>query len=162
MKKESLICFRAGKDLRESLGRVAKEDQRSLSSTIEIALISYLKERKAPYGVEREKRQYPRKTISFPAMINNPAPGQIEAGAITEISLCGVKVLIPKNSSHEIIMDQQGARFEIVFMLPDVNMPIKLTCEPKRVVDSPDSLHIGASFVDANFQSYRALQTYLM
>jgi hypothetical protein len=30
------------------------------------------------------------------------------------------------------------------------------------VIDSPDSVHIGASFVDANFQSYKALQTYLM
>ena len=162
MKKESLISFRASRDLHESLTRVAKEDQRTLSSTIEIALISYLKERKAFGGNKKEKRQYPRETLSTPAIINKKDPEQIGVGAITEISLCGVRVLIPKNFNHEIMTNSQGTRFEIVFTLPAENMPIKLTCESKRVVDSPDSIHIGASFVDADFQSYRALQTYLM
>jgi hypothetical protein len=162
MKKDSLICFRAGKDLHESLTQVAKKDQRSLSSTIEIALISYLKERKEFHSIEKEKREYPRKVLSIPAMINKQDPGQIEAGAITEISLCGLRVLIPKDFKHEIAIDSQGSRFEIVFTLPDEAMPIKLTCESKRAVDSPESIHIGASFVDADFQSYRALQTYLM
>jgi hypothetical protein len=162
MKKDSLICFRTSKDFHESLAQVAKKDQRSLSSTIEFALISYLKERKAFQGVEKEKRQYPRKALSIPAMINKQDPGQIGIGAITEISLCGVKVLIPKDFKHEIVIDSQGSRFEIVFTLPAENMPIKLTCESKRVVDSPESIHIGASFVDADFQSYKALQTYLM
>ncbi len=162
MKKESLICFRASRDLHGSLAQVAKEEQRSLSSTIEIALIRYLKERKAFHGVEKEKRQYPRETLSIPAIINKHEPEQMGVGAITDISLCGVRVLIPKDFNHKMIIDSQCARFEIVFTLPAVNMPIKLTCESKRVVDSPDSIHIGASFVDANFQSYRALQTYLM
>ena len=162
MKKDSLICFRASRDLHESLAKVAKEDHRSLSSTIEIVLISYLKERKAFHGVVKEKRQYPRKALSIPAMINKPDPGQIEAGAITEISLCGVRILIPKDFKHEIAIDSKGSRFEIVFTLPAKTMPIKLTCESTRVVDSPDSIHVGASFVDADFKSYRALQTYLM
>ena len=70
MKKESLISFRAGRDLHESLTRVAREDQRTLSSTIEIALTSYLKERKAFHGNKKEKRQYPRETLSIPAIIN--------------------------------------------------------------------------------------------
>ena len=83
-------------------------------------------------------------------------------GAITDISLCGVRVLIAKEFNDKMIIDSQCARFEVVFALPAVTMPIKLTCESKRVVDSPDAIHIGASFVDANFLSYRALQTYLM
>jgi hypothetical protein len=97
MKKNSLICFRASKDLHESLARVAKEDRRSLSSTIEIALNNYLKERRAFPGVEKEKRQYPRKTFSVSAVINQQEPGQMGIGAITDISLGGVKVLIPKD-----------------------------------------------------------------
>jgi len=162
MKKDSLICFRVGKDLHESLVKVAKEDQRSLSSTIEMALISYLKERKAFSGVEKEKRRYPRKALSIPAMINKQDPAQIEVGAITEISLCGLKVLIPKTLNRETMIDSQGSRFDIVFTLPAESMPIKLSCEAKRAVDSQDSINVGASFVDADFQSYKALQTYLM
>ena len=162
MKKDSIICFRASKDLRESLARVAKEDRRSLSSTIEMALTDYLEERKAFQGVEKEKRQYPRKALSVPAVINQQEPGQMGIGAITEISLGGVKVLIPKDFKHQILIDTQGSRFEIVFNLPAENKPIRLSCESNRVVDAEDSIHVGAFFVDADFKSYKALQTYLM
>ncbi len=80
MKKDSLICFRASKDLHESLAQVAKEDQRSLSTTIEMALTNYLKERRAFKGVEKEKRQYPRKNLSVPAVINQQERGQMGIG----------------------------------------------------------------------------------
>jgi hypothetical protein len=162
MKKESLICFRTNKSLHETLVQIAKDGQRSLSSVIEIALIQYLKEKKAFQGVKKEKRQYLRKTLSIPAVIHKQEPEQMGVGAITDISLGGVRVLIPKDFSHKMMIDSQCAKFEIVFTLPAINMPIKLSCESKRVIDSSDSVHLGASFVDANFQSYKALQTYLM
>lgn len=160
MKKNSLICFRISKDLHESLSQVAKEDRRSLSSTIEIVLTDYLKERKAFQGVE--KRQYPRKALSVPTVINQQEPGQMGIGAITEISLGGVTVLIPKDFKHQILIDSQGSRFEIVFNLPNDNTPIRMSCESKRVVDAEKSINVGAFFVDADFKSYKALQTYLM
>ena len=162
MKKDSLICFRASKDLHESLDQVAKGDRRSLSSTIEMALTNFLKERKAFRGVEKEKRQYPRKTLSVPAVINQQEQGHMGIGSITEISLGGVKVLIPKEFKRQILIDSQGSRFEIVFNLPAENKPIRLSCESTRVVDAEDSIHVGAFFVDADFKSYKALQTYLM
>jgi hypothetical protein len=162
MKKDSLICFRANKDLHESLAKIAKEDRRSLSSTIEIALTSYLKERKAFKSVEQEKRQYPRKAVSVPAIINQRDPGQIGIGSITEISLGGVTVLIPRDFRHKILINSQGSRFEIVFNLPNDNKPIKLSCESRRMVDLEEGINVGASFVDADFQSYKTLQTYLM
>jgi hypothetical protein len=160
MKKDSLICFRASKDLHESLAQVAREERRSLSSTIEMALTSYLKERKAFRDVE--KRQYPRKTLSVPAVINQQERGQMGIGAITEISLGGVKVLIFKDIKNKVLIDSQGSRFEIAFNLPEENKPIRLSCESTRVVDAEDSTHIGACFVDADFKSYKALQSYLM
>jgi hypothetical protein len=162
MTKDGHISFRANKDLHESLAQVAKEDQRSLSSTIEMALTNYLKERKAFQGVEKEKRQYPRKILSVPAVINQQEHGQMGLGAITEISSGGVKVLIPKDFKNKILIDSQGSRFEIAFNLPTKNKPIMMSCESSRVVDAEDSILVGASFVDADFKSYKALQTYLM
>ncbi len=162
MTKDGHISFRASKDLHESLAQVAKEDGRSLSSTIEMALTNYLKQRKAFKGVEKEKRQYPRKVLTVPAVINQQGHGQTGIGAITEISLGGVKVLIPKDFKHQTLIDTQGSRFEIVFILPTENKPIKLSCESKRVVNAEDSVHVGAVFVDADFKSYKTLQTYLM
>jgi hypothetical protein len=162
MKKDSLICFRASSDLRELLTQVSKEDNRSLSSTIEIALTTYLKGKKAYRIVKKEKRQYPRKAISVPAVINQQDLGQMGIGSIMEISLGGVRIIIPKDFKHQIIMDTQGSKFEIVFNLPNENKPIKMCCESKNVDDSKGDVYVGASFVDADFQSYKALHAYLM
>ena len=162
MKKDRLICFRVSKELHASLDRAAKQDRRSLSSTIEMILSNYLKEKNAFPGAEREKRQYKRKALSVPAVINQQELGQMGIGAITEISLGGVKVLIPKDFKHQILIDSTGSRFEIVFNLPAENKPIRMSCESTRVVDAKDVIQVGASFVDADFNSYKTLQTYLM
>ncbi len=162
MKKDSLICFRASKDLHKSLSQVAKEDQRSVSSMIEMALTNYLKGRKSAPADKMEKRQHPRKSISVPAIINQVDNGQIGMGSISEISLCGASILIPRDFQNNIQIDTQGSRFEIVFNLPSENKPIKLSCESRRVSDFEDCIHVGATFVDAGFQSYKTLQTYLM
>jgi hypothetical protein len=37
-----------------------------------------------------------------------------------------------------------------------------LSCESNRVIDAEDSINVGAFFVDADFKSYKALQTYLI
>jgi hypothetical protein len=83
-------------------------------------------------------------------------------GSISEISLGGASILIPKDFQNNIQIDTQGSRFEIVFNLPSENKPIKLSCESKRVADSEDCIQVGATFVDAGFQNYKTLQTYLM
>ncbi|OPY15928.1 MAG: PilZ domain protein [Syntrophus sp. PtaB.Bin138] len=162
MKKDSLICFRTTRKLHESLTQLAREDQRSMSSTIEMVLVNYLKERKSFKGIEQEKRRYPRKAISLPAVINMPEPGRMGVGSIAEISLGGVNIIIPKDFRHQIRIDGQKSRFEIVFNLPEGNLPVCLTCESQRVVDAEDSVQVGASFVDADFRCYKTLQTYLI
>jgi replicative DNA helicase len=81
MRKESLICFRTSKDLHESLAYIAKKSRRSLSSIIEMALTSYAKERKAFQGIANDKRQYPRRALSVPVVINIRESGQIEQDA---------------------------------------------------------------------------------
>jgi len=164
MRKNSLICFRLSKSLHESLVKVAQEDRRSLSSTIEIILTNYLKEKKVFKGIKKEKRQFPRKTISVPAFINQHISGEtkLHAGSITDISLNGVRVSIPRDVPCDISVDQDKSKFEIIFTLPDEKRPIHLMCEPRRIVDSKEVIQVGASIVNADFNSYKALQTYLM
>ena len=159
MKKDTLICFRASKDLHESLSRVARQDRRSLSSVIEIILGNYLKERNPSQGVEN--RKYPRKVLSLPAVISQRGAQQMVMGAITEISLGGARVLVPRDFKRQILINPRGSRFDIVFNWPAENKPIRLSCESSRVVGAEDNIHVGAFFVDADFESYRALQTYL-
>jgi hypothetical protein len=163
MKKDSSICFRASKELHDSLLQISREDRRSLSSTIGIILSDYLNKRKvSTKDTKAEKRQYPREVLSVPAVINRPDTEQVGIAAITEISLGGLKVLLPKDLEDRLTIDGQGSKFEVVFNLPSNNRPIRLSCESRCVVDSKDSVHIGASFVDADFQNYKALQAYLM
>ena len=162
MRKDSLICFRVSKDLHQSLARIAKEDQRSVSAMIEMILTNHLKERKSIPADKKEQRQYPRKAISVPSIINQTDNGQIGMGSISEISLSGVSILIPKEFQNNIQIHPQGSKFEIVFNLPTENKPIKLSCESKRVSEAEDCIHVGAAFIDGGFQSYKTLQTYLM
>jgi hypothetical protein len=163
MRKDSSICFRASKELHNQLLQVSMEDRRSLSSTIGIILSDYLNKRKASTdGIQEEKRKYPRETLSLPAMINQPDTRQIGAAAITEICLGGLKILLPREPEQRLAIEGTGSKFEVVFNLPSSNMPIRLSCESRCVVDSEDSVHIGASFVDADFQNYKALQAYLI
>lgn len=162
MRKESLICFRTSRDLHESLAYIAKKSRRSLSSIIEMALTNYAKERKAFQGVANDKRQYPRKAISVPVVMNLRELGQVAIGAITDISLGGVKILIPKNFKYQVPIEELGSTFEIVFSLSTEKKPLSLFCESKRIIDNEDSICIGASFIDADFNSYKTLQAYLM
>lgn len=163
MKKESSICFRASKELHDSLLQVSKEDRRSLSSTIANILSDYLKKRKVSAGQDKqEKRQYPREVLSVPAVINQPHTSQMGIAAITEISLGGLKIILPKELEERLAIEAQGSKFEVVFNLPTNNKPIRLSCESRNAVDSNDSFQIGATFVDADFQNYKSLQAYLI
>jgi len=163
MKKDSIICFRVSRDLHESLLKVSQEEKRSLSSIIEIVLTKFLKERKMFKGTNKERRQHPRKAILAPALIKKYGPGEtkLDTGAITDISLGGARITIPKDAKCDISTDLQTSKFEIVITLPNENRPIRLTCMSSRIVDSEESIHVGASFIDADFYSYKALQTYL-
>jgi hypothetical protein len=163
MKKDTSICFRASRDLHEALLKISKEDRRSLSSTIAIILSDYVTKRKVVTDeAKKEKRQFPREVLSVPAVINQPATDQVGIAAITEISLGGLKILLPKELEERLMLEGEGSRFEVVFNLPTTNKPIRLACESKCCIDHQDSVQIGASFIDADFQNYKALQAYLI
>ena len=163
MKKDSSICFRASKNLREALEEISREDRRSLSSTIANILSDYLKKRKLAASPDTpEKRQYPRETLSGPAVINQPDTSQLGIAAITEISLGGLKILLPRELEQRLAIEPHGSRFEVVFNLPSNNKPIRLSCESRNVADIEDDFQVGATFVDADFENYKSLQAYLI
>lgn len=164
MKKDSLICFRVSKNVHDTIAKIAQEEKRSLSSIIDIALNIYIKERQLLKGVKSERRRYPRRGILAPALIKQHSSGEtkLETGSITDISLSGVRILIPKEAKCDLSTDPQAAKFEIIFTLPNEIRPIYVTCESCRIVDSDENIHVGASFIDANFHSYKALQKYLI
>ncbi len=164
MKEDSLICFRVSRDLQESLVTISLEERRSLTSIIETVLIAYLQMRKMIKETNIERRSHRRKTVLAPALIKQYSPGgtKLDTAVITDISLGGIHITIPKDAKHEISVAPQESRFEVVFTLPNDNKPIYMTCEPRRFVDSRENIRVGASFTDDISQSYKTLQTYLM
>jgi len=133
-----------------------------LETIMDCYLFNDLKSREIFGSFKNEKRQYPRKALSVPAVINQQESGQTGIGAITEISLGGVRLLIPKDFKHRILIDSRRSRFEIVFSLPAENKPIRLSCESNRVVDGEDGVQVGACFVGTDSRSYKAFKNYLM
>ncbi len=163
MKKDKSICFRVSGEVHDGLVRVSRDERRSLSSTIEIILSDYLNKRKSSTVESRqEKRQYRRETLSVPAVIIQADNEQECIVDITELSMGGLKISLAKDLEDQLRIEGQDARFEVVFNLPSSSKPIRLACEPKRVVNNENSVHIGAAFVNADNHNSKALRSYLM
>ncbi len=94
--RDTVICFRTSDDLRKALEKVSETDRRSLSSVIENILYDYV-ERREPKGVGEEKRRYPRKKISAPALVTD-LDGVVHAGMVNDISLGGLHHLGPRTA----------------------------------------------------------------
>ncbi|MDD4357380.1 MAG: PilZ domain-containing protein [Smithellaceae bacterium] len=163
MKKDRSICFRVSGEVHDGLIRVSREERRSLSSTIEIILSDYLNKRKSSDVESRkEKRQYPRESLSVPAVIIQADTEQECIVDITELSMGGLKISLAKEMEDRLRMAGQDTKFEVVFNLPSSSKPIRLACQPKRVVNNENSVQIGAEFVNADNHNSKALRSYLM
>ena len=156
MTRDTVICFRTSEILRKALEKFSEADRRSLSSTIENILYAYVEQRE-PRAVDEEKRRYPRKRISAPALVTGP-DGTVHAGTITDISLGGIHVSLPREFECEV---RDDLRLAVVFTLPESTRPLTIQCQPRHVTTDGQT-GVGASFVDADFQSYRVLQDDLM
>ena len=135
-----------------------------LETIVNCHLFNDLKSREVFNGFKKERRQYPRTITSIPAFISNGRSGKekLRIGSIIDVSLGGLRISIPRRMKHKVLTGPQTAEFEIITTLPDENKPIHLKCKPQRVVHSRDTIHVGASIVDADFRSYKAFKNYLM
>jgi len=110
MTRDNIICFRTSEELRKALERISRSERRSLSSTIENILYVYLEQRE-PKMPREDKRRYPRKKISSPALVST-RDGEIHAGTVHDMSLGGVNILLPPTFQCEIGDD---SRLYVVF-----------------------------------------------
>jgi hypothetical protein len=142
--------------LRRALEKISEADRRSLSSVIENILYDYVG-RREPVGVKEEKRRYPRKRVSAPALVSG-LDGTVHAGMVNDISLGGIHISVPRGLKVEV---RDDLRMSVVFTLPRGDKPLTMQCAPRHV-HSNGQTGIGASFMDTDFQSYQSLQDYLV
>jgi hypothetical protein len=164
MKKDITICFRTNSDIRNSLEKIAEEERQSLSSVIETILFNNLRERKALQSIEQERRKFTRKKVALPAFVGESSTDArgYQTGTIMDISLGGIRVAVPKGTVLEFQHDTDEEEFHVIFTLPGQKRPISMKCKPCCVQDADEDRHVGASFVDSDFKSYRSLQQYLI
>lgn len=164
MSKNITICFRTSEDLRNELEIIAKEERRSVSSIIETILHKFIEDRTEDKRVKAEKRRYPRKTLTVPALVRELGSDDqtAQAGIVLDISLGGLQISIPNDYQYDIREDRETSRISIVFTLPDSKRPLTMQCIPKRVHPADSQTIVGLSFIDTDFASQQTLQNYLV
>ncbi len=158
------ICFRTTDALQDALRAIGKNEKRSVSSVIENILTEYVHDRKQWRRPRKEKRRHARKKVGVPALVThiNASDKQVHSAIVLDISLGGLQISVPTTFSPEIHEDTQHSKISVVFTLPDGKKPLTVQCVPNRLLPHDDATIIGASFTDADFGSYQALQDYLV
>lgn len=111
----------------------------------------------------QDRRRFPRQHKTIPAIISgtNGARKHFHASKITNLSLGGINLVVPKNEHNGALEEESLDAFDVVFALPQEDRPITIQCQGKRIFQTQDSYQVGASFDDADLDSYQALQSYL-
>ena len=156
MSRDTVICFRTSEKLRKALERISGEEKRSLSSCIEKVLYAHIEGRK-PKSVETERRHYPRKTTSVPALVRG-LDGAVHAGTIHDISLDGIRISLPPGFQSK---GGEESPISVVFTLPGSERALTVECLPRHIHPNGQTT-MGASFIYTDFQSYQTLQGHVM
>jgi hypothetical protein len=163
MNKDVTICFRTTDKLRKGIEVLSAQEKRSLSSTIEMMLNTYLL-KNSIVTAQDEKRRFSRKEVAIPALIksNSHSAGRLEGGVVRDLSLGGLRITVPKDASETVAEDSIGTSFETAFVLPEVSKPVRLQCKSERVESINGDIHVGATIIDADFTHYQYLHKYLV
>jgi len=163
MSKDTMISFRTTEEFSKSLKRLAKKNKTTLSGFIDAVLQDFLQSQAGQEILLQDRRRFPRHHKTIPAIISGQtgATKHFHASKITNLSLGGINLTVPKNDHNGSLDDTALENFDVVFALPHEERPITIQCQGKRVFQTQDSYQVGASFDDADLDSYQALQSFL-
>ncbi len=163
MSKDTMISFRTTEEFSKSLKRLAKKNKTTLSGFIDAVLQDFLQSQAGQDILMQDRRRFPRQHKTIPAIISgsNGSRKHFHASKITNLSLGGINLVVPKNEHNGALEEESLDAFDVVFALPQEDRPITIQCQGKRIFQTQDSYQVGASFDDADLDSYQALQSYL-
>lgn len=159
MSKDIMISFRTTTQLNESLKKMAKENNTTLSGLIDSVLDDYLSSRAAQEILDQDRRKFSRQDENIPAIVEHES-GAFQTARITSLSLGGASltVLQTADAAQKINPDQQ---FQAAFPLPGAKHPVVVLCQATWVHPAADTLQVGVVFHDADPASYQTLLMYL-
>ena len=163
MSKDTMISLRTTEEFSKSLKRLANKNKTTLSGFIDAVLQDFLQSQTGQEILLQDRRRFPRQHKTIPAIISGQSGARkhFHASKITNLSLGGISLVVPKNDHNGVLDDATLDSFDVVFALPQEERPITIQCQGKRIFQTQDSYQVGASFDDADLDSYQALQSYL-
>ena len=162
--KHVMICFRTNMELRKGIEKYALDKHRTLSSAIEFILLEHLRNQSKPIIFEEEQRRFQRKPVKFPAFINglNSEMKSYQPSVITDLSLNGLKISVPKDTWLMKNPDNHAMAFNAMFVLPDETRMINIQCKHRWFIETPEDVLVGAMIEQADFKDCQSLQKYLL
>ena len=111
----------------------------------------------------KERRRLERAKLALPALIGeaNSLPDQYEPGTAIDISISGIRFLVPKGATLGGKEHEESTEFTAIFTLPDEQKPIEVKCQSRYWLATEEGVEIGAKFVDPDAQIYQPLRQYL-
>lgn len=160
--KNKTICFQTTPYVLKAIEEIAREEDRSVSETVEEIVFRHLQDKKT-LNHHVNRRHSERKKVEFPSFIGDPRWQRRDfvPAMVTDISLGGIQVSIPAGTRIKIESCSDEEQFTIIFNLPDALWPIHLKCRPRWVAESNNAVQIGGSLVNPDLNAYKVLQKYL-
>jgi hypothetical protein len=151
-------------ELRKGIEKYALDKHRTLSSAIEFILLEHLRNQSKPIIFEEEQRRFQRKPVKFPAFINglNSEMKSYQPSVITDLSLNGLKISVPKDTWLMKNPDNHAMAFNAMFVLPDETRMINIQCKHRWFIETPEDVLVGAMIEQADFKDCQSLQKYLL
>ena len=111
----------------------------------------------------KERRRLAREIFTLPVLIReaNSGPDEYETGTVIDISISGIRFLVPKGTILGSKEHKESKELNLIFTLPNERQPIKVTCQSKYLLATDEGVEIGAEFVDPDAQICQTLQKYL-
>jgi len=111
----------------------------------------------------KERRRSGREKLTLPVLIGeaNVAPDNYESGTAIDISILGIRFLVPKGTLLGSKEDRESTEFTVILTLSDDQKPIEVKCQSRYFLDTEGGIEIGANFVDPDAQIYQPLRQYL-
>jgi hypothetical protein len=164
IRKDITICFRTSVDVRNYVESIAVEKRQSLSYVIESILCQHQKDSGSKLASVTEHRRFSRRYVALPAIVSseNFQEKSLDSGTVLDVSLGGLRFAIPKKPSSDVALYDQNKEYNVFFTLPEQNRSIAVRCKTQHISNVSDEVHIGAAFVDADFNCYQNLQNYLI
>lgn len=162
--KNVMICFRTNVELKKGIEKYALDNHRSLSSTMEFILLEHLRNQSKPLMFEQEQRRFQRKPVKLPAFIDvlNSEMKSYQPSVITDLSLNGLKISVPKDIWLMKNTDNHAMAFDVMFVLPDETRMINIQCKHRWFIETPEDVLVGAMIEHADFKDCQSLQKCLI